>query len=141
MLKLVNIKKLVLGQDEAKIIIVEDTKDIVYIQREQGLARCMDDDEFYDEIIQDFLNQGPDNMVRLKEALVNRDYKTYHVLVHALKNTTYTIGADNFSKLSKRHEIAIKEGRLAYIEENGMNYIETYKKLIYKVGQFRHGNA
>lgn len=57
------------------------------------------------------------------------DWGEYAVRVHALKSTSLTIGAEQFSDKAKAMELEAKNGNVSYINENHSGLIKEYDEL------------
>ena len=64
----------------------------------------------------------------IAEAKEKGDIAQYTILVHGLKSSSASIGAMELSEMAKAHEMAGKEGNVAYIKEN----YEELKQLFVK---------
>lgn len=100
------------------------------INKEAGLKFCMDDEDFYKEILSTFIGQADKFLSQLKEHYDIQDWGNYAIVAHTLKSNTRTIGADNFAELSLKHELAGKAKDDAFITENYEQYIAVLKALI-----------
>ncbi len=114
-----------------KDIIVNENRDIII--REKGLEYCLGDNDLYTDLICTFYNQGPENIDKLNKYLFEEDYDNYRILVHALKNNARTIGALDFSLLSKKHEYAVRDNNLIVIKEGIEDYINEYERLLEEI--------
>lgn len=91
---------------------------------EEGLARMVDDEEFYDQCIQSFIEDS--EFIHLKEFLDAKDYDNAFQSVHSLKgvsgNLSLTPLYQSFSQLTEalRHEKY--EGVPAYYEKMNQEY-------------------
>ena len=104
---------------------------ISFLDTAKGMGSCSGSEEFYQEIIGDFIN---DNMLEsISGFFAERDWHNYHVQTHALKGISLTIGAVEFSDFAKRMELAAKEGRYDEVEENQEEFMKQYAELIEKL--------
>ena len=93
-----------------------------------GLSYCMDDEEFYTEMIETYLNSDKRGVIADTYATENwKDYGTY---VHGLKSTSLNIGAVTLSEHAKALEKAAKEGDIPYIREHHAAVMEEYNTLM-----------
>ena len=81
-----------------------------------GMKYCMNDIEFYTEMLNDFVSGTNDRKESLDHSLANADINNYRIAVHALKSAAKTIGADKLSSLSAELETAAKNNDFARIE-------------------------
>ena len=92
-----------------------------------GLTYCMNEEEFYIEMLQEFLQA--DKASQLKHFLAEEDWDNYRTTVHALKSTSLTIGAAHLSGEAKALEMAAKEGNMDYIWSHHDGVMDEYKEL------------
>ncbi len=104
-----------------------------HIDRQLGLRYCADDEEMYQEIMEAYYEQGEEYCNILAAAYETKDWQTYAVKTHALKSSSLTIGAAEFSELAKKHEFAGKEKNEALIQEEYEYLIAFYKEILEEV--------
>ena len=92
-----------------------------------GLIYCMNEEDFYIEMLQEFLQA--DKASQLKHFLAEEDWDNYRTTVHALKSTSLTIGAAHLSGEAKALEMAAKEGNMDYIRSHHDGVMDEYKEL------------
>ena len=92
-----------------------------------GLTYCMNEEDFYIEMLQEFLQA--DKASQLKHFLAEEDWDNYRTTVHALKSTSLTIGAAHLSGEAKALEMAAKEGNMDYIWSHHDGVMDEYKEL------------
>ena len=96
-----------------------------------GLMYCMNDKDFYQEMIKEYA--GDDKSTILKECLASGNYNDFRTYVHAVKSTSLNIGAEHLSEKAKRLENAAKESDLQYIHSNFDEFLLEYESLIKKI--------
>lgn len=96
-----------------------------------GMAFCCSDTEFYLQIILTYLEE--DKTADIIKAYNEKDYENYRILVHALKSTSRTIGADDMSEEARKLEMAARENNIKYIEENTERVLLLYNDLMNKI--------
>lgn len=111
----------------------EASNDILDIDRNAGLAYCLNSEDLYENVLSAFCKQAKNALPQLNEHFQNRDWKNYTIIVHGLKGTALNIGAMNFSKLSLQHELAGKEENTSYLEAEYLDYLKTLSSLIKKI--------
>ncbi|MCR5148563.1 MAG: response regulator [Eubacterium sp.] len=96
-----------------------------------GIGYCMDDEEFYIEIIETYL-QGDKRQILAKayETENMNDYVTY---VHALKSTSLNIGAVDLSEHAKALEYAAREENYEYVREHHEGFLAEYSDMLDKL--------
>lgn len=92
-----------------------------------GLSYCMDDMDFYQEMIREYLKN--DKRTTLEEFFAQEDLENYRITVHALKSTSLTIGAVELSEKAKKLEMAAKAKDMDYIRLHHREVMEKYKEL------------
>ena len=92
-----------------------------------GLTNCMNEEDFYIEMLHEFLQA--DKASQLKHFLAEEDWDNYRTTVHALKSTSLTIGAAHLSGEAKALEMAAKEGNMDYIRSHHDGVMDEYKEL------------
>ena len=92
-----------------------------------GLTYCMNEEDFYIEMLQEFLQA--DKASQLKHFLAEEDWDNYRTTVHALKSTSLTIGAAHLSGEAKALEMAAKEGNMDYIRSHHDGVMDEHKEL------------
>ena len=96
-----------------------------------GMTYCMDDEDFYVEMIETYLNS--DKRQVIAEAFDTENWKDYETFVHGLKSTSMNIGAVTLSGHAKALEFAAKDGNIDYIRENHRNVFDEYCGLLEKL--------
>ena len=96
-----------------------------------GLIYCMDDEDFYVEMLQEYMKA--DKLSDMKQLFAAEDWDNYRTTVHALKSTSLTIGAAHLSEQAKALEMAAKEGNVDYIRSHHNDTLEEYIGLIDKL--------
>ena len=96
-----------------------------------GLMYCMDDEDFYQEMIKEFADADKSSI--LKECLASENYNDFETYVHAVKSISRSIGAEQISEKAKRLENAAKELDVQYIHSNFDEFLLEYESLIKKI--------
>ena len=102
-----------------------------FLNIESGLKNCSGDKDFYKEIVFSYANE--DKSSRLSELKQKKNWNDYKILVHALKSTSKTIGADELGEKARLLEYAARDKDIAYINQNHEAVMGEYKKLIEKI--------
>lgn len=114
---------------------VEDKKPVdkdALFNPEKGLVYTGGDEEVYLEILDIYVKKGPAKIEEIDGFFNNKDWKNYVIEVHALKNTSLSIGSVPLSELAKKLELAGKSGDYSVIEKEHSDLIELYKTVIGK---------
>lgn len=102
-----------------------------YLDTEQGMSVCMEDEDFYLKILKVYLK---DEMVdTLRQDYEEKDWVQYQIHVHGLKNVSANIGAMELSEQFKGLEYAIKNHDIPdtdYIRSHHDKVMEAYQELL-----------
>lgn len=137
-LALERVLKKVLPKHELRYVEQESEPDEVLLTEkekrpvdwEKGLAYCRNDEDFYEELLGQFMKDYEAKQKKMVAYYEDKDFENYRILVHALKSTAKMIGADELSEFSKKLEQASKEKDLGYIEANQKDYMDMYDAVI-----------
>ena len=102
-----------------------------FLNTEMGLAYCCDDEDFYLQIITDFLENNKTEAIN--DAFREKDTENYRILVHSLKGTSRTIGADELSDFALKLEMASRSDDWDFIENNNAQFLDEYNGLIKRI--------
>lgn len=89
---------------------------IIGIDAEEGLAYCADDEEFYEEMLDEYVHESRAKLEELINAFGSRDWDQYRISAHSLKSTSRLIGAKGISGKAYELELAAKSGDAGAIE-------------------------
>lgn len=98
------------------------------IHTKTGLQYCLDNTEFYDELLIKFASDADGKQEEIGRFFGQKDWENYRIMVHALKSTARMIGADTLSDLAKGLEDAAKNRNVAYIGMHHENLLVKYKE-------------
>ncbi len=101
------------------------------LDTKMGMNYCMNDEEFYVEIIETYVQN--DKRQLIADAFAAENWKDYETYVHALKSTSLNIGAVELSEHAKALELAAKEGNYGYIRENHKKVFDEYSEMLNKI--------
>ena len=93
-----------------------------------GLAYCAGDEDFYREMLTDYVSSFDKRTGEIEKTYAENDIKTYGVHVHALKSISRTVGVNDVSELAKSVELASKNGDTEYIGAHHAELIAMYKE-------------
>ena len=99
------------------------------IDVETGLHYCAGDLEFYETLLLQIATESKDKITSLNRSYVNKDWKNYEIVIHAVKSTTKTIGAVSLSDDALALENAAKETNIDYIINNHERVIKDLENL------------
>lgn len=97
------------------------------INLETGLKYCMDSKSFLIQMFTTFTDAK--RAEKIQEAFDSADWKNYQILVHALKSTSLSIGAEKLSEQAKSLEMAAKDGKIEEITANHGELMSSYEKI------------
>lgn len=106
-----------------------------HIDVQEGLKNCGYDLSEYMEILSIAYHYAEERAEQLREFLVQKDFHNYTIKVHSLKSTAANIGAMQLSAMAKEHEMAGKEERYEFIEEQSEHLLEAYQKVRNEIGR------
>jgi CheY-like chemotaxis protein/HPt (histidine-containing phosphotransfer) domain-containing protein len=108
--------------------VMERLKAIDELDIAMGMGYCMDDTDFYQEMLKEFLNSGKKDA--LDQYFDAQDWENYRIVIHALKSTSLTIGAAELSEQAKALELACKQNDIKYVQDNHTAVMERYVALL-----------
>jgi two-component system, sensor histidine kinase and response regulator len=82
------------------------------VDKTAGLTNAGGDEDILQDVIQVFLEEAPKQVMKMKEALKNKNVKDAEREVHTLKGSASNIGADPLMKKALQAEMALKNGKL-----------------------------
>ncbi|MCH5269656.1 MAG: response regulator [Lachnospiraceae bacterium] len=95
-----------------------------------GLQYCNDDIEFYEVMLNSFVEDAEGMITDIQNALQGEGLKDYAILVHGLKGMARTIGANTLSEKAKDLELAAKKEDTAYVNENHEALMTKYRETV-----------
>ncbi len=104
---------------------------------ETGLKYCMGSKEFLLQMLTTFTDEK--KSYKIQEKFDAQDWKGYQILVHALKSTAMSIGAENLSEAAKELEFAAKNKDAEKILANHADLMATYKKVREEIAKYLSG--
>lgn len=72
----------------------------------------MSGEDFINELIDAFLEDAPDMLLHMRQALATNDIETFRRNAHSLKSNANTFGATGLASLAKDLEFMAKESNL-----------------------------
>lgn len=100
------------------------------IDKSVGMSYCMDDEEFYKEMLATYIEESAEKKKVLSEALEAGDARNYAIAVHALKSTSRTIGAVHLAESALASETAAKEGSMDFVKEHHDALMAEYDSVL-----------
>ncbi|MBE5924023.1 MAG: response regulator [Lachnospiraceae bacterium] len=92
-----------------------------------GLEYCQNDDELYEALLRQFVEEYPEKQNKIEGYYSEKDFKNYEIYVHALKTTAKMLGNIQLSEQAKDLEFAAKKEQATYIEGHHNALMSSYK--------------
>ncbi len=128
----------VVGEDEfsskEKKIFAEACPEI---NLEVGLKYCMDSKSFLIQMFETFTDDK--RAEKIQAAFETGDWKNYQILVHALKSTSMSIGAEKLSERAKDLELAAKNKASEKILAGHADLMTAYEKVRAELKKYLSG--
>ena len=109
------------------------------INLETALKYCMDSKSFLQQMLTTFTDAK--RVEKIQAAFDSGDVKNYQILVHALKSTSLSIGAENLSEQAKSLEMAAKENNVEEIQANHGDLMSNYEKVRDEISKWLEASA
>ena len=112
-----------------------DNSELVRLLRQMGfdvdaaMGYVMEDVDFYEELLKTFAENEPGNGKEIRTHYENKNWDDYKTLVHALKSSARTIGANHLSDLALEQENASKARNESSIEAGVEGLLTEYRKI------------
>lgn len=106
-----------------------------FVDRKIGLEYCADSEDVYKVIIDAYIEEAAERREQMKKYLDAGDIKNYQITVHGLKSTSLSIGAVSLSEFAKEHEMAAKEGNMAFITEKYDELMKLYEDVVAELSE------
>ncbi|MCR5790181.1 MAG: response regulator [Lachnospiraceae bacterium] len=105
-----------------------ETFDPKLIDRSVGLKYCSGDEEFYRELLTEYLKESENRRAAIEQYYRDRDWKNYEVSVHSLKSTSRMIGAADLSEEAAAQEKAAREDDTERIDQGYERMLSLYRE-------------
>lgn len=89
----------------------------------------MMDIETYDEIMDDFYKELPNDLAKIDSFKNTSDMPNYAISVHALKSNARSFGFMKLGDIAYAHELASKAGDVNYVNEHYNELLEEAKNV------------
>ena len=106
-----------LNNKENKDITIDTAREIG-LNVDSALVFAYGDEDFYLELLTDYVKEASDRCAQLTSFLEQGNLKDYEILVHSIKSSSKTVGADDLSELARDLETAAKRGDLDYVRQH-----------------------
>ncbi|MCR5785876.1 MAG: DegV family EDD domain-containing protein [Eubacterium sp.] len=109
----------------------EAFKNLDFLDTETGLKFCLSDEEFYTQILNEYVNA--DKSLVLNAAYVSENWADYKIYIHSLKSTSLNIGAIDLSNAAFRLEEECRANNIDYIKANHDKVMKMYTDILNKL--------
>lgn len=103
------------------------------IKTETGLRYCAGDQDFYASMLKDYIQAYPDRSSELKKFYKDGTWKDYKTVIHALKSTSKTIGAEELFTRARDLEDAAGKEDTEFLAKNHEAFLKCYQKMTDKM--------
>ena len=103
----------------------------------KGLLYCGGREQYL-AILELYDQSGRDTLEKLDQHFLARDWKNYTIMIHAVKSSMQSIGADSLSEMAKSLEMSGKENRIDYILDHHQEMMEEYRRVLQLLHDFLH---
>ncbi|MCQ2493619.1 MAG: hypothetical protein MJ104_03365 [Lachnospiraceae bacterium] len=98
------------------------------INTDLGLEYCGEDEDFYEEMLQEYIDGDKTEM--LNRYFADSNWTDYRVQIHAVKSTSLMIGAEDLSAKAKELEMAAAQSDVATLQAKHASVLAEYKTLM-----------
>lgn len=99
------------------------------IDTDEGIAYCVDDAEFYEDMLREYLQESDDRAADLRRFYASQDWSQYGLCAHSVKSTSKMIGAKAVSELAREMEFACRNGDAASVLAGHDRFLREYTGL------------
>lgn len=100
-----------------------------------GKELCMNDEEFYREMLNVFLESNSD--IELQKFYEAGDFENYQIKIHAIKTNMINIGAKAGGTLAKQMELSLKKGEgIFYVQEHHEEFLSMYHEAVLAIKEY-----
>lgn len=117
-----------LGSDSGERLPLEELLPQVNVQT--GLELCSGDMDVYMDILRMLYELSSAQLKELDDLWEKKDYQNYVVLIHSMKSQLMNVGYMALAEKARALEMAGKEERYAYIEEQKAAFAEEYRAFV-----------
>ncbi|MFV0516259.1 MAG: ATP-binding protein [Aminipila sp.] len=86
-----------------------------YINVEKGICYSGNNLNNYIKVLEIYSNSGQEISDKIKAAYLNEDWEIYRIIIHGLKSTSLSIGAEELSEKCKLLELACSKKDISYL--------------------------
>lgn len=100
------------------------------VHTEAGLAYCQNDDGLYRTLLTDYVQTSEERIRNLARYFDEKDWKNYQILVHSVKSTSRTIGADDVGEIAAKLEAAAETDAAGSLWDDHKAMLLGYQKIV-----------
>lgn len=119
------------NQEKQEFINAELLARLDFLNLEVGMKRCMDDEDFYLEVLASFVEEN--QLDAIKSVYLESNWPKYRIKAHALKTSAAYIGAEELAAWAKQLEMAAKDGDEKFIHGNHYPFIDYYEGMLRQI--------
>ncbi len=118
--------------------VVKSLKDLekTGVDTASGIRYCVNDEDFYKTLLLQYAQDSTEKITKLEKYLSDGDLDNYSIIVHAIKSTSKTIGAEELSNMAKNLEESSKNGDKDAVTDGHQKTMELYKKNVEAISSF-----
>ena len=120
--------RVMIGRMDGKAELPEELAGMKQLDTGMGLFMCGDIEDYL-EALSIFANSISTKSEKIENAFSGGDTESYRTLVHSLKSSARTIGAEGLSELAQQLEAAAKEGNMDIIKDRTPVLLSEYRAL------------
>ena len=98
-----------------------------------ALQYCNHDVAFYEQVLTRFALDAEGKSAQIEAAFQKMDQHSYQILVHALKSSSKTVGAEALSGMARKAESAAKNRDEAYIRQHHAALMAQYRQTAQRI--------
>jgi len=102
----------------------------VGVDPEKGLFYCQGDESLYRTLLHDYEQSAKSKTEELNRCLAEKDWENYAILIHAIKSTSKTIGAESLSAIAAALEQETNHADEAAIHAQHHGMIAKYEETV-----------
>ena len=108
----------------------DEDNDNILIHKNVGMEYCNNDEEFYNSLLQDYVNDSKERTPLLNNLYASKDWKNYCIHIHSLKSTSKMIGAMKLSSIAAKLEKASDKADEKAVTADHDKMLEIYSAVI-----------
>jgi len=102
----------------------------------RGLAYTGGDEETYLDVLEVYISSSLKYREELENFYQEKNWEKYTIKIHALKSSSYSVGAERLSELAKEMELAGKAGQYDVIINHHETTMELYAKVVADIEKY-----